>query len=91
MNNEGQPRGSPNISHQNLSHHIPSNISQPLVSAFVEEGEAFVVEAEDVQDCGVEVMDVDGVFGGAEAEVVGGAVGQAALHRTASQPASQTE
>ena len=55
------------------------HIGQALVSAFVEVGEAF--EAQDGQDGGVEVVDVDGVLGGAEAEVVGGAVGQAALHR----------
>ena len=45
-----------------------------------------MVKTEDVEDCGVEVVDVDGVFGGAEAEVVGGAVGQAALHRASRQP-----
>ncbi len=72
-------------SSQNIPHDSSLDIGQSLVTAFVEEGEAFVVEAEDVQDGGVEVVDVDGVLGGAEAEVVGAAVGQAAPHRAARQ------
>jgi len=38
-------------------------------------GEAFVIEAEEVEDGGVEVVDGDGVFFGFGAEVVRGAVG----------------
>ena len=41
------------------------------VEALEAEREALVVEAELVQDRGVQVVDVDGVLDGAEAELVG--------------------
>lgn len=45
-------------------------------------GELFVVDAEQVQDNGLEVVSVDGVLDDVVAEVVGGSVGVAALHRS---------
>ena len=50
------------------------HVREAEVAALVAEGEAFVVEAEEVQDGGVEVVGVDGVFGDVEAEVVGLAI-----------------
>ena len=55
------------------------DIGEAEIAAAVAVGEAFVVEAEQVQHGGVEVVDVDGVVLGAEAEVVGGSVGDAAF------------
>jgi len=49
-------------------------------------GEAFVVDAEQVQQRGLKIMDVDGAFDGAHAEFVAGAVGDTAFHATASHP-----
>jgi hypothetical protein len=42
-------------------------------------GEAFMVDTHEVQDGGVEVADVDGVFGDVEAEIVRRAVTDAGL------------
>ena len=41
------------------------------VEAEVAEGETFVIDAEELENGGLEVVDVDGVFGDVEAEVVG--------------------
>ena len=49
-------------------------------------GQAFVVDAEKVQDRRLEVVDVDGVLSWVVGEVVGLAVGEAALHSAAGQP-----
>jgi hypothetical protein len=55
----------------------------------VAEGELRVVEAEEVEDGGVEVMDVDGVLDDLGAEVVGLAVGDAALDAAAGEPGAE--
>ena len=49
-------------------------------------GQAFVVDAEEVQVRRLEVVDVDGVFGWVVGEVVGLAVGEAALHAATGHP-----
>src|SRR5262245_18058773 len=59
---------------------------EPLVQALVAVAEAAVVVAEQVQDGGVEVADVDGVLDDVVGEVVGLAVDGAALDAAAGQP-----
>ena len=54
------------------------DVGQAEVAAGVAVGEGLVVEAEEVEDRGVEVVDVDLVLDGLEAELVGGAVDVAA-------------
>ena len=56
------------------------------VAAGVAEGEFFVIEAEEVEDGGVEVVDVDGVLHGGEAEVIGGTVDVAAFDTATGHP-----
>lgn len=56
------------------------HICQPPLNTVVVEAEAFVVEAKEVQDGGVEVVDGGEVFYRFIAEVVGGAVGEGGLH-----------
>src|SRR5438552_4124107 len=53
---------------QNRLHnlHLIRRTDEPFVEAVVEKGERFRVEAEEIEQRGVEVFDVDGVFGGAE-------------------------
>ena len=63
-----------------------THVGQAEVAAGVAVGELFVVEAQQVQDRGVQVVDVDLVFDGGEAEFVGGAVDVAALDAAAGQP-----
>ena len=62
------------------------NVGQAEVAAGVAVGELLVVEAEQVQDRGVQVVDVDRVLDGLEAELVGRAVDVAALDAAAGQP-----
>ena len=46
-------------SHQHLLHHLTPHIRQPEIPAHVAVGEASVVEAEAVEDGGLEIVDVD--------------------------------
>ena len=57
----------------------PVHVGQAEVAAGVAIGELFVVEAQEVEQGGVQVVNVDLVFDGLEAQVVGGAVDVAAL------------
>ena len=52
---------------------------QPLVEALVFVGEPFVIDAEQVQHGGVEIVNVDRVFDDVVGEVVGFAVDRARL------------
>ena len=62
------------------------HVGQAEVAAGVAVGELFVVEAQQVQDRGVQVVDVDLVLDRLEAELVGRAVDVAALDAAAGQP-----
>ena len=77
----------PTGSRQDLPHHLAMHIGQPEVAAGVAVGEPGVVEAEQVQDRGVQVVDVHGVLDGLVAEFVGRAVDVPPL---TPPPASQT-
>ena len=55
------------------------DIGEPVVAAAVAVGEALVVEAHEVENRGVQVVDVDLVLHGVPAEVVGRTVDQPAL------------
>ena len=57
-------------------HHAAVDIGQPEVAAAVAVGQPLVVDAQQVQDRGVQVVDVDAVLDGVHAELVGGAVGR---------------
>ena len=52
---------------------VAADVGQPLVAALEEVRQLAVVEAEELEDRGVEVVDVHAVLDGAEAELVGGA------------------
>src|SRR6266516_2798617 len=67
-------------SRQNVSYDVAFDVGQAKIAAGVAVREALVVEAEEVQNRGVQVVDVDLVLGGVIAVVVGAAVAQAALH-----------
>ena len=76
----------PYLSGQDVLHHMPVDVGEAEVAAGVAVGELLMVQAEDVEDGGVEVVDVDFVLLGEVAVVVGGAVGDAALHAAAGHP-----
>ena len=71
---------------QNLVDHLPAHIRQPEVAALIPIREAFVVDAEKVQNGGVKIVDVNDIFHGVIAEVVGGAVGEARADAAAGEP-----
>ena len=62
------------------------DVGEAEIAAFESVDEAFVVEAEEVEDSGLDVVDVDGVFGDLHAEFVGGAVGDAGFDAAAGHP-----
>lgn len=62
------------------------HICQAEISALEAVGEAFVVEAHEVQDRGVEVVDMDFTGVDAEAEFVGAAVDVAGLDAATGHP-----
>ena len=67
-------------------YHFAGDVGQAEVATGVAIGQPGMVEAEQVQDGGVEVVDVDGAFDGAVAELVGGTVDVAAFHAAAGKP-----
>jgi hypothetical protein len=82
-----QPRPSAATeSRDDFAHHFAMHIREPEIAACVAVGEFLVVEAEELQDCRVQVVDVDGFFHGLESELVGRSVDVAALHAAAGHP-----
>ena len=72
---------------QNSFHHARLlDAGQPLVEPLVLVGEPLVVEAQQVQDGGVEVADVHRVLDDVVAEIVGLAVDRPALDAAAGHP-----
>ena len=64
----------------------PLDSHQLLIEAAVEIGEAVRVHAHLVQDGGVQALDVEGIFDGGAAQLVGPAHAHAALDAAAGQP-----
>ena len=71
---------------QNTFHHLAVYISETVAAALEFVGEALVVDAEEVQQRSLKIVDVDGVLSGVHAESVAGAVGDAGLHAAAGHP-----
>src|SRR5258708_4099836 len=67
-------------------YHLPLHIGQAEVAATVAIRQPFVVEAHEVQDGGVQVVDADALVHGAMADLVGGAVAGAALRAASRHP-----
>ena len=68
---------------------MPVDVGEAAFEAVVVVGEAFVVEAEEVEDGGVEIVDGSDVFFRFPAECVGGAMGVAALDAGAGEPGGE--
>ena len=62
------------------------HVGEPEIPAGVAVGELFVVEAEQAEHGGVQVVDVHALFHSLKSEFVGGAVNLAALDAAAGQP-----
>src|SRR5690349_256024 len=75
---------------QESAHDLSMDIGQAEVPARMPVRQLLVVEPQEPEDGGVQVVDVDLVFDRLEAELVGRAVHLAALHAAAGQPHGET-
>ena len=62
------------------------DVCESIVAALEAEREAEVIKSEEMEDGGVQIVDVEATFGGAEAEFVGGAVEVSGFEPTAGCP-----
>ena len=74
---------------QQILHHLPMHIRQTEAAALVEVGQAFVVNAQQPQHRGVEVVNVDATFRDVVTEIVRLAINQARLHPAARHPSGE--
>jgi len=68
---------------EHFLNHPATIYRRPFVAAVVEVGQFFILKAAAVEDCGVDVVDVDFVLGGPQADRVGRAVRDAAADAAA--------
>ena len=68
---------------QDFADDMPVDVGEAALYTVVVEGELFVVEAEEVERGGVQVMEGMNVFGGLESEFVGGAMADAGFDASA--------
>src|SRR5260370_1983950 len=73
-------------SRHNFPHHIAVHIRQPKIAALVAVYQARVIDAQAMEDGGVEVVDVDGIADDVVAVIVGLAVADAGLDAAAGEP-----
>lgn len=73
-------------SRQNLLDHVAMDIRQPEVAAGIAISQLLVIESHDVQDGGVEIVNVHGIFQHFVADVVCLAVDDAGFHTAAGEP-----
>lgn len=71
---------------QQTPHDLTVDVGKTEVSPLELIGEAGVVEAQEMQQGGVQVVDVDGIFSNIETEFVARAIGKAALNTAPSHP-----
>ena len=65
------------------------DVGQAALDAVVVVRQLFMVQAEQVQRCGVQVVAVGRMFGGQVAEIVGGSVADSAFDSSAGQPGGE--
>src|SRR6266542_3597892 len=75
---------------QDFSNNLAVHVGQPEVASAVAVGELCVIQAQQVQNRGVQIVDVNLVLHGLEAEIVGSAVGHASFDAAACQPHAET-
>src|SRR5215207_485617 len=73
--NECCPSANSPSSHQNSFHHLAVDIRQTILSALKLVRESLVVDAELVQNRGLKIVDVHGIFGHVESKFVARAIG----------------
>src|SRR6185295_5335208 len=75
---------------QNIFNHVPEYIRQAVIAPAKAIRQSRVIDAEQMQDRGVEIVDVDFVFRNGRSDFVGVAIGQSAFDARASQPRRET-
>ncbi|MEY3459406.1 MAG: hypothetical protein RL215_2563 [Planctomycetota bacterium] len=68
---------------------ISGDIGQSEVAAGVAEGELFVIESEEVEEGGMEIMDMDAIMDGAEPEFVRFAPGHSTANTAPGEPCGE--
>ena len=79
------------LSGNELVHDMAVDVGQAEVAAIVAEGEPLVIQAQQVEDGGVEVVMRDAARNGVHAELVGSAVGNSRLDAAARHPHGEAE
>ena len=74
---------------ENFAHHLTVHVGQPEVSAGVMERELFVVEAEQVQNRRLQIVDVNGINRDVKAKLVRLAVDNSALYSAPGHPGAE--
>lgn len=69
-----------------LRHHSPFHIRQPKIATAIAECQSLVVQSQQVQNRGMQIMDMHLIAGGVETEVIGGAVTEPCFHSAAGHP-----
>src|SRR5260370_32870586 len=88
---EAGPGGPPYQLCDQVVEHVAGDVGQAEVPSAVAVGQLGVLDAEEVEDGRVNIVHVDGFIDGLEAEIVGGAVDRAALHRASGEPHGEAE
>ena len=73
-----------------LADHVAEDVGQPEIAAGMTEGEAFVVEAQELQHRRVQVVNRDRILDGPKPEVVGRSMDGSALDPAARHPEGKT-
>lgn len=71
---------------QHVFHNVAVDVSEAVVASGVAEGEAGVIDAEQMQDRGVEVVNMDTVFRDSGGDFIGAAVCHSAPDSSSGQP-----
>ena len=70
--------------------HMPVHVGKPTLEAVMEDGEAFVIQPQEVEHGGVEVVERVDIFDGLESEFIGGAMADAGLDTGSGQYGGET-
>jgi hypothetical protein len=68
---------------------LTGDVGESEFTAVVDVGEAFVIESEQVEDSGVQVIDTDFIDGGFMSEFIGGSVVDSAFDAGAGHPVGE--
>lgn len=71
---------------QNALNEIARDVRQPVVAACVAVRELFVIDAQQVQDCGLEIVDMDWILGNVEAKIIGRSMSVTGFDAATGQP-----